>query len=189
MADQAINLGGPAPRVAGEANEFASGKFAPVVSAINGGYRAVATVTRPANTTPYSIGDVVGGVLSFANAGEDSEHLLLTSLDMMLNIAAIPAGMAAFRLHLYVATPPSAIADNAAFDLPAGDRASYRGYIDIPAPIDLGATLFAQFDGAVNKHLLMETGTTIYAYLQTLTAFTPAANSEVYTINLRGTPL
>jgi hypothetical protein len=88
--------------------------------------------------------------------------------------------MTSFRLHLYRETPPSALADNAAWDLPSGDRAAYRGYIDLGSPADVGSTLFCQVD-QINKHVKLHSGeTSLYGYLVTNGGFTPAANSEVY---------
>jgi hypothetical protein len=34
---------------------------------------------------------------------------------------------------IFLAPSPTAIADNAAFDLTSGDRATYMGYVDFPA--------------------------------------------------------
>lgn len=141
-------------------------------------YRSAVTVTRPSNQTPYTAGDVVGGVITFASIGPTAGHVMFTSLDLSYNVAAIPSGMTSFRLYLYNVTPPSAYADNAAWDLPSGDRASFIGYIDLGSPADLGSTLFVQVDG-VNKQLqLGASETSLYAYLVTNGGYTPAANSE-----------
>jgi hypothetical protein len=89
--------------------------------------------------------------------------------------------MTSFRLHLYDNTPPSALADNAAWTFTAADRAVYLGYIDIGSPALQGTALYCQVD-AVNKQLEPGIGSVgIYGYLVTNGAFTPAANSEVYT--------
>jgi hypothetical protein len=100
----------------------------------------------------------------------------------MIAVAAIPAGMTSFRLHLYRETPASAIADNAAWDLPAGDRDAYLGYIDLGSPADAGSTLFAQVD-QINKQILCG-ATGVWGYLVTNGAYTPAGVSEVYTPTL-----
>lgn len=148
------------------------------------------TVTRPANTDQYTAGDVVGGVITFAGLGNAREHILITSVDLRINVGSIPSGMGGFRLHLYRETPPSAYADNAAWDLPSGDRSVYIGYIDLGAPIDLGSTLFTQADG-VNKHVRVAGSApcSLYAYLQTTGTYTPAANSEVYVPCVRAVEL
>jgi hypothetical protein len=95
--------------------------------------------------------------------------------------------MTSFRLHLYDATPPSATADNAAWDLPAGDRANYLGYVDLGSPVDVGATLYVQTD-QVNKQFRASTAD-LYGYLVTNGGFTPAANSEVYVPELNAVAL
>ncbi len=144
-------------------------------------FDAQATVTRAANTTPYTALDVVGGVIEFKNMGNRvGDHGLITSVELRAHITAVPSGMTDFRLHMYSQTPPSAITDNAAFDLPSGDRAYYLGYMDLVGAIDLGATVFVQANG-LNKHYVLGAAeTSLYGYLQTIAGFTPAGNSEVY---------
>jgi hypothetical protein len=144
--------------------------------------------TRPANTTAYTANDVVGAtaaVWTFQNIGPMGGRVMLTSADLRIDVAAIPSGMTSFRLYLYNVTPASALADNAAFDLPAGDRPGYQGYIDLGSPADLGSTLYVQTD-QINKQVdLAATDTSLYGYLVSAGGFTPAGNSEVYNINLR----
>lgn len=143
---------------------------------------ATATVTRAANVTAYAANDVVGSVLTFSSLGQTGNNrIAIANLDVIYNIAAVASGMN-FRLYLYSASPPSAYTDNAAWDLPSGDRSVYLGYIDIGTPQDLGSTLVSQID-AINKILAL-TSADLYCYLVTLSAFTPAANSETYTARL-----
>lgn len=144
-------------------------------------YKSQVTITRPANTTAYTAGDVVGGKIEFAGL-KGFPDILITAADLAIDVSAIPAGMTSFRLHLYDVTPPSDLADNAAWDLPSGDRASYLGYVDLGSPADVGSTLFAQVD-QVNKHL-GPGSTGVWGYLVTNGAFTPAGNSEVYRARL-----
>lgn len=146
------------------------------------GYAAQTTVTRPANVTPYTALDVVGGAIEFPLMGPAGAHIKITSSDLRIDIAAVPAGMTTFRLHMYNVTPPSALADNTAWDLPAGDRASYLGYIDLGTPVDVGSTLTVQTD-VLNRQIKLS-GTSLFGYLVTTGGFTPAANSEVYTPRL-----
>lgn len=153
-------------------------------------YKSQPTVTRPANVTAYTAGDVVGGVITFDGVGNRAGHTLLTSCDLRINIAAIPSGMTSFRLHLYNESPASALADNAPWDLPSGDRSGYIGYVDLGSPADMGSSLFCQVD-QVNKHVQLPGNppTKLYGYLVTNGAFTPAANSEVYVPCIRGVDL
>lgn len=160
-----------------------------VTAASSSGYRSAAAITRPANTTPYSANDSFGGVLTFANIGPAGGHIMLTSLDLRYDVSAIPTGMTSFRLHLYTATPPSALADNAAWDLPSGDRSAYIGYAELGSPADLGATLFSQVDQA-NKHIKLADGSSsLFGYVVTAGGYTPAANSETAQVVARSVGL
>jgi hypothetical protein len=145
------------------------------------------TITRPSNSTPYNAGDVVGATaaaIEFTGAYLPGAELMLTSADLRVDVSAIPAGMTSFRLELYRDTPPSALADNAVWDLPSGDRASYVGYIDLGSPADRGSTLFCQVDG-VNKHVKLAAGSTsLFGYLVTNGAFTPGS-ADVLAVTLR----
>lgn len=150
-------------------------------------YKSQPTVTRPANTTAYTAGDVVGGVIPFPGFGDKyGTDALITSASLRIDVSAIPSGMTSFRLHLYGVTPPSALADNAAWDLPSGDRDSYLGYVDLGSPADVGSTLYCQVD-QVNRQLQLGSGeVTLFGYLVTNGAFTPAGNSEVYAPRIYG---
>lgn len=150
---------------------------------VDGGYIAPLTITRPANTTAYSAVDVVGGVLTIPSVGPASGTAMLTGTRLELDIAAIPTGMTYFTLHLYSATPPSAYADNAAWDLPSGDRSVYMGNVIVGTPVDLGSTLYVEVN-QINKLMKLVGGSTVYGYLVTATGYTPAANSEVYKVTL-----
>lgn len=145
-----------------------------------------ATFTRTADTEAYAALDVVGAAVTadidFANvASANGSVCLIVGARLEIDIAAIPSGMDGFRLHLYNAAP-TAIADNAAFDLPSGDRAKYLGYITLNAPVDLGATLWSNTDLAFAIKCGAAT-TTIYGMLQTLGAYTPSS-ADVFAITL-----
>ena len=146
-----------------------------------GGFTSSASFTRPDDTTAYTALDVVstlaGAVMVFANIGPDAGgRVLLTSLALEIDVGAIPAGMGAFRLHIFAETP-TPIADNAAFNLPAGDRSKYLGFIEIPTPLDLGATLWSETEAMafpIRKEVLLISDT-IYGILQTVPGYTPTA--------------
>ena len=144
------------------------------------------TVTRAANTTAYTAGDVVGGVINFKGFPANAD-VLITSADLRIDIASIPSGMTSFRMHLYKERPASAYVDNDAWDLPSGDRDDYIGFVDIGAIADLGSTLYVQNSDA---RMQVRTGLIgLFGYLVTVGAFTPANNSEVYRPCLRAYPL
>ena len=149
-------------------------------------YESTATITRAANTTAYTANDVYGGVFELTNIGP-SGGFVLNSLDIIFNITALPSGMGAFAVYLFNATPPSAITDNLPYSLSSGDRDSIRTLNGL----SLTASLAAGGNGGsvvaealdINRLFKLATGSTsLWGYLATLSAFTPAANSETATI-------
>jgi hypothetical protein len=146
-------------------------------------YRSTATITRPSNTTAYTAGDVVGdtggsAIISLTSAGPAAGFVIVQSVSLVFSDSAVPAGMGAFRLHLYSAIP-TAIADNAAFDLLSGERATYMGFIDLPTPSDFGSTLYTQIDYSGRLIKLGAASTTLFAELETRAAYTPVSASTV----------
>jgi len=146
-------------------------------------YRTTTTITRPSNTTAYTAGDVVGdtsgsAILTFTSAGPSGGFLILQSASLVFSDSVVPSGMSAFRLHLYGATP-TAIADNAAFDLLSGERTNYMGYVDFSTPQDFGSSLYTQVDYPGRLLKLATASTTLYAELETRGAYTPVSASTV----------
>jgi len=146
-------------------------------------YRTTATITRPSNTTAYTAGDVVGdtggsAIISLTAAGPSAGFVIIQSISMVFSDSTVPSGMGAFRIHMYSASP-TAIADNAAFDLLSGDRATYIGYIDLPAPQDLGSTIYTQVDYPGRLIKLAAASTTLFVELETRGAYTPVSASTV----------
>jgi len=158
--------------------------------AITTAYSASVTITRPANTTAYTANDVLGGAIKFNTIGPPGGRIMVTSASIEGDVGAIPAGMTSImKLACYSVTPPSEIADNGVFDLPAGDRASFLGFITIGSLADLGSTLYVEAD-QINKQLQLAAGCSdLYAYLVTAGGFTPAGNSEVYKVTLHSVAL
>lgn len=152
------------------------------------GIQASDTVTRPNDTTAYAALDVVstaaGEILEFANLGGAGDMIAILGARLSAAVSAVPAGCSGYHLHLYNASP-TAIADNAAYNLPAGDLAKYLGYITISTPIDLGANIFSEDDN-LNFTAKLE-GTSLYGILQTIGAYTPTANAvKTITLNIAG---
>lgn len=159
-----------------------------VVSTKGHGYKGTATITRAANTTAYTIGDVVGGAFAISGAGPLSDDVLLTSIRFLYNVAALPAGLASFNLQVYGATPPSAIADNSPWTLGSGDRSAYIAHIDsIPiTALGIGTqTVQGQLDNIIQQFLCDNNGQ-LFGYLVTNQAFTPAGASETISFVSRG---
>jgi hypothetical protein len=155
-----------------------------VVTVQSIGYMSNTTSTRPNDAAPYVANDVVGespaANLVFANIGPSGGgKILITNLSMKIDVNAIPAGMIGFRLHLYDAAP-TAIVDNAAYNLPAADRTKYLGFIELPAPVDIGDTLWAEAESMnlpVRKQITLPAiaAGSVWGIVQTLGAYTPSA--------------
>lgn len=166
----------------------------PQVEAHRGKYSAYVTITRPSNVTPdYTAGDVVGIADAGTPANAGSAILSLTALNaaagrssivkvvLTIGLSAVPSGMANFRLHLYNASP-TAILDNAAFDLVSGDRTKHLGYIDLVTPEDFGSSLFSQWSGVSDFQLAAAT-TQLWGQLETRGGYTPASGTT-YTLDV-----
>jgi hypothetical protein len=151
-------------------------------------YRAAVTITRPSNTTAYTAGDVIGvadsgtpanagsAIITLPSIGPSGGYVLVQSVRLMIGLTSVTSGMAGFRLHLYTASP-TAILDNAAFDLVSGEVANYAGFIDLPTPQDLGSTLVTQVDYPGTLVKLASASTSLFAELETRGAYTPASGT------------
>ena len=151
-------------------------------------FRAAVTLTRPSNTTGYTAGDVIGiadsgtpanagsAIITLSNIGPSGGFVLIQSVRLMIGNTTVPAGVGAFRLHLYTASP-TAILDNAAFDLVSGEVSSYAGYVDLPAPQDLGSIIMTQADYPGTLIKLAAGSTSLFAELETRGAYTPASGT------------
>lgn len=160
------------------------------VTVASSGASSAVSLTRTNDTNAYTANDVIGAAtgstaaLTFAlNAGQ----FMLTSVSLEVDIAAVVSGMTSFNLELYNVTPPSALGDNAAWDLPSGDRASYLGVINLGTPVDLGSTLYVS-TAQVNQQIKIAAGGSLFGYLTTVGGWTPAA-STVFVITLYGLSL
>lgn len=158
-------------------------------------YQATVSITRPSNTTAYTAGDVIGiadsgtpanagsAIHTLTSIGPAGGYVLLQSVELFVGNTSVPSGMGAFRLHLYIASP-TAVLDNAVFDLVSGEVANYVGFVDLPAPQDLGSTLYTQADYSGRLIKLASASTSLFAKLQTIGAYTPASGT-VYTLRVK----
>ena len=158
------------------------------VGFVSTAFRAAVTIARPSNTTGYTAGDVIGvadsgtpanagsAIHTLPNIGPAGGYILVQSVRLMIGLSSVPAGMGAFRLHLYSATP-TAILDNAAFDLVSGDVSKHAGYIDLPAPQDFGSILMTQADYPGTLIKLAAGSSSLFAELETRNAYTPASGT------------
>lgn len=131
----------------------------------------------------YSANDVMSTAQEFVLIGPtNGGSVMITSSSLMVAHTAIISGETSYLLYLYNVTPPSALANNAAFDIPAGDRASFVARIDLGTPVDLGSTLLVQVDG-INEQVVVPTGGSLFGYLVTVGAFTATAAARQVTLH------
>lgn len=147
-----------------------------------------ASFTRPADTTAYTIGDLVansvtaGSVIPMAFKLDNSfpmGQFRLTRARIYKNGAVVTN--ANFRLHLYQALPTVTNGDNGAW-LSTGS-ADWLGNIDIPSMLVFSDGAAGSGSAAAGSELLIrqKQGATIYGLLVALAAYTPA-NGEVFTV-------
>jgi hypothetical protein len=145
------------------------------------------TFTRPANTTAYTAGDVIGSATSaiheLTGAASSSSFVFVQSIQLLINNTAVPSGMAGFRVHLYSAAP-TAILDNAGYTFTTSDAAAWQDSYDLGAPAVRGSMLRAQayYQGGIMK--LQPASSSLYAVLETLGAYTPASGTA-YTLRVK----
>lgn len=155
------------------------------------GYSVPVSVARPADTAAYTANDVIGeatnetAALTFQPMGVPGRTIRIIQSELLAEDDGLISGEAAYRLHLYSVTPPSELADNDAFDIPAGDRASYLGFLDLGTPTDLGSTIYVQEEQA--KDLLLADDQ-LFGYLVTIGGYTPTSG-RVFRITLHAVAL
>jgi hypothetical protein len=146
---------------------------------VGGGQGVIATASFTPTATPYAANDImdVAKQLAFADpvdgvaAPANCLVRILTSV-LRIDVAALQASEAAYALQLHSATPPSALADNAAWSLSSADLAGYRGSVALGTPVDLGNALYIR-TGALDHDVRLGVGGSLWAQLQTLAGFTP----------------
>jgi hypothetical protein len=158
------------------------------VSIKSQGYGVAVSLTRTADTNAYAAGDVIGSAtgstaaLTFSNIGPSGGgEIMITSAVLEIDASAVISGETSYELRLYNVTPPSALGDNAAWDLGSGDRASYLGKIALGTIADVGSTLLVETD-SINKQITLA-GANLYGYLVTVGTYTPTS-ARVHKITL-----
>jgi hypothetical protein len=141
------------------------------------------SVTFTPAAASHTAGDSNGVAGTFTDmCDEIGGHIMITSATLEIDGATAEA--TAWRLYLFSVTPPSALADDAAFALASGDRASFLGQIDLGTAVDLTDTQWVEVHG-INKHVKLA-GNNLYAYLVNLTTVTPAAVAHIVTLHSVG---
>lgn len=154
----------------------AGNKLADDVALLTQAYTASATFTPAASS--HTAGDSVGTAQEFALGAPSGAYIRIVSANLRISNATIET--TAWRLHMFNVTPPSALADDAAFLLASGDRASYLGYLDFAQVVDLGDTLFIETTN-IQKQIKLA-GTSLFGYLVNGTTLTPGAVAHVVTL-------
>ena len=155
---------------------------------------AVSTVSfvRTADVVAYSANDVIGinaagvagsAIHTFALAGPAGGNVIVTGWDLTIDATAIPAGMTTFLLHLYDASP-TAIVDNAAFNLVTADQLKHLAVLDNATMVDYGNSLFGATTKVDYQLKLASSVTSLFGQLVTNAAFTPASGTA-FQIRLR----
>lgn len=145
-----------------------------------------ASFTRPANTTAYSTGQLVANAgsvvpMSFV-VGSAVGSFRLTRVRLVKSGTGV--SNATFRVHLYQAAAPTfASGDGAAWS--SNGAANWLGNIDIGSMLAFTDGAAGTGSAAAGSELLIKTsaGTTIYAVLAALGAYTPVS-AEVFTLTL-----
>lgn len=161
------------------------------VEIVSQGYGAAVTITRTADTAAYLANDVIGAAtgstaaLEFTGIGPPNGHIVIQSVRLEIDAAAVISGETSYRLYLYGdGPPPSALGDNAPWDLPAGDRSGFRGYVDLGTPVDLGSTLYVETNSLAKQLRLGPGQTSLFGYLVTAGPYTPTS-ARVYKVTLQ----
>ncbi len=142
------------------------------------GYRNRFSFARKADTVLYAANDVIGtdtsAIHEFTNIGPSGGNIYITDVALEVDTTAVISGMTSYTLHLYDASP-TAILDNAAWDLGASDRTKYIGSIALGTPVDIGSTLYVQTSN-INKMVKLATGSTsLYGEIVTVGTWTPTS--------------
>lgn len=182
--------GGGGPRVPGGVRMCADATGNAVAYC---GYSASVSITRTNDTNAYSANDVVGAATGSTAAvqlsglgGLTGGEVIVTSTELEIDASAVISGETSYNLYCYNVTPPSALGDNAAFDIPSGDRTSFIGKIALGTPVDEGSTLYIRQDG-INAQLKLSSSSA-FCYLVTVGGYTPTAQ-RVYKVTLHATGL
>lgn len=145
-----------------------------------GGYTSDVVIQRAANVTPYTAGDVLGGLITLPGLVPSSqEQVIINSVMLLLNITALPTGIGTQTLCLYNSTPSTILNDNDPWLLPPADINSFVGEIALGTPtlaFGAGSIVYLMTENlSIQRRAI---GNSFFAYLRQGAGFTPAANSE-----------
>jgi hypothetical protein len=149
-------------------------------------YESTATITRAADTTIYTASapnfDVYGSLFELENIGVAGEGIFLSYFEISLNLSGVPQGMTSFAVHLYP-TAPTTIADNSIWTIGSDPVLDPIGF-NVSMSLAKGGGKVVGVVRDLNQ-LFILTSSSLWGYLVTNGAVTPAANSEEGTIRAR----
>lgn len=134
---------------------------------------------------PYAANDIIDVAKAIAFTDADGAAVPPGSLIhiraavLKIDVAALQAAEAGYQLQCFGVTPPSALADNAAWTISAADLVVYQGAIGLGVPVDIGAALYVK---TVLDLTFKLTTSSLFAQLQTLAGFTPTAVARQVTL-------
>lgn len=162
-------------------------------------YDSVKTVSanfiRPANTTVYSVNDVVSGsasggtAMTFLNAARDNGGGGYI-IDAMVVDSAYAATAMTFDLFLFNANPTTEINDNLSFQPTDAELANTEAVITLnnfyagSATIGTAGNRIFQSDAANRHFVCVSSGSDLYGVLVARTAYNPIS-AEEFTVRLR----
>ncbi|MBU2051196.1 MAG: hypothetical protein KKH61_19785 [Gammaproteobacteria bacterium] len=136
-------------------------------------------VTLTVTNGAYSVADVVGGLITFANACSAAGKSAIINSLTLAGVVAIPYELWLFPGELSAGT----IADNAAFAISATDAANCKGVIPISAA-DYN-TAQSAFNVATVRGVGLQfscTATTLYGYLKAVAVTSPGTTTLTITL-------
>ncbi len=148
--------------------------------------RASAEMTRPADTTAYTAGDVVSNSTTATAPITLSSATRVAGGNGYIVRAALTTNKKSitprFRVHFFTAAPTVA-ADNAAYSELYADASKRLGYIDLPAMTtatdSTNSDMARTFNDTARLPIVAAAGSAdLYAVLETLDAFTPASGQK-----------
>lgn len=149
-------------------------------------YESTATITRAANTTAYTASDpnfdVYGGLFELQNIGQADKGIFLSFFEISLNLSAVPSGMTSFTVYLY-RTAPTSIADNSIWTIGSDPPLDSLGFNVSMSRAKGGGKVVGNIKDL--NQLFVLSSTSLWGYIVTNGAFTPAANSETAIIRAR----
>ena len=146
---------------------------------------ASAAFARPNDTTPYTAGDCVSNSavatvpLELALGRISGGSGYLVKLRLVTNQVTCTAS---FRVWLYTTATPTVGVDNAPFTLLWANRASRVGYVDLAplASAGAGSDSAAVFISTQLPFVCSGDTGSLFAVLETKSAFTPAAGQQFF---------